>query len=78
MLPHHHARKESQTLLVLPLGKSKIQKNIPMSFLEAQSTSEGGNALYVSTPSPVSHLNKSLEALDSCSGIISYKTDLYN
>lgn len=44
-----------------------------MSFLEAQSSSEGGIALYFSISSTVYCLNKALKPLDSCSGIISYK-----
>lgn len=65
-------------IIFFPLCKRKVQKNIPMSFLETQSSSEGGIALYFSTPSLVSHLNQSLKALNSCSGEMSYKTDLYN
>lgn len=56
----------------------KSPDNIPMPFLEAQSGSEGGIALCLSTPSPVPCLNQLLKPLDSGSGVISYKSDLQN
>lgn len=48
------------------------------SCLAAWNSLENGVAQYFSTPSSVSHLYRPLKPLDSCSEVITYKTELYD